>query len=135
MKKLRKYIKKAGQFVIALQLNLNTDGFTYDKWGSVQKCKKGDWLVKNAGDTYTVDGDVFAKTYRKVEPGKYVKTTPVWAEVALSPGHVKTIEGVSYYKAGDYIVYNNSDGTDGYCISAEKFELMYELDTSDSWSE
>ena len=42
MKNLRRYIKKADQFVIAVQLNLDTDGFTYDKWGSVQKCKKGD---------------------------------------------------------------------------------------------
>jgi hypothetical protein len=130
MKNLRRYIKKADQFVIAVQLNLDTDGFTYDKWGSVQKCKKGDWLVNNAGDTYTVDGEVFAKTYRQVEPGKYVKSTAVWAKVALSPGHVKTIEGVSHYAAGDYIVYNNRDGTDGYCISAEKFESMYELGVS-----
>ena len=130
MKNLRRYIKKADQFVIAVQLDLDTDGFTYSKWGGVQKCKKGDWLVNNAGDTYTVDGEAFAKTYRQVAPGHYVKTTPVWAEVALSPGHVKTIEGVSHYKAGDYIVYNNTDGTDRYCISAEKFESMYALDVS-----
>jgi hypothetical protein len=75
-----------------------------------------------------VDGEVFTKTYRKVNPGIYVKTTPIWAEVATQPGSVVTIEGESQYQSGDYLVSNNEDGTDAYCISAAKFESMYELD-------
>ncbi len=124
----QRYRKKADQYVIAVQLDLNTEGFTYQKWGANQKCKPGDWLIDNGGDIYTVDRDVFAKTYRKTQPGTYVKTTPIWAEVATEPGSVATKEGRSHYSAGDYLVSNNPDGTDAYCISAAKFESMYELD-------
>ena len=124
----RRYRKKADQFIVAVQLDLDTDGFTYLKWGAEQRCKRGDWLVDNEGDIYTVDSEVFAKTYRNAGPGIYVKTTPVWAEIADKPGRVITKEGESHYQAGDYLVYNNEDGTDAYCISAAKFESMYELD-------
>jgi hypothetical protein len=122
----RKYRKKADQFIVAVHLNLDTDGFSYRKWGAEQRCKRGDWIVDNNGDIYTVDGKVFDKTYRNIKPGHYVKTTPIWAEVASQPGSVTTKEGRSHYNAGDYLVYNNEDGTDAYCISAAKFESMYE---------
>ena len=124
----RKYKKKADSFVVAVQFNLDTDGFTYHKWGAEQRCKKGDWLVDNDGSIYTVDEEVFAKTYRKKSPGIYVKTTPIWAKVATEPGVVDTKEGKSHYNAGDYLVSNNEDGSDAYCMSAEKFNSMYELD-------
>ncbi len=124
----RRYRKKADQFVVAVRLQLDTAGFTYRKWGGEQRCKPGDWLVDNQGDIYTVDGEAFAKTYRCKGPGIYVKTTPIWAEVADRPGSVATKEGRSHYGVGDYLVYNNPDGTDAYCITAAKFESMYELD-------
>lgn len=124
----RRYRKKADQFVVAIQLNLETEGFTYWKWGAEQRCKQGDWIVDNAGEQHTVDGAVFARTYRRTSPGIYVKITPIWAEVAAESGKVATKEGVSHYQAGDYIVSNHEDGTDAYCISAIKFESMYELD-------
>jgi hypothetical protein len=124
----RRYKKRENQFVIAVQLDLDTQGFTYRKWGAEQKCKRGDWLLDNGGDVYSVDAEVFARTYRSVGAGKYVKTTPVWAEVAAESGSVVTKEGGSHYQAGDYLVYNNEDGTDAYCMGAEKFESMYELD-------
>ena len=124
----RRYKKKADQYVIAVQLQLDTDGFTYRKWGAEQRCKKGDWLVDNHGDIYTVDKEVFTRTYRQLKPGHYVKTTPIWAEIASDAGTVTTKEGVSNYQAGDYLVSNNEDGSDAYCISAAKFEAMYELD-------
>jgi hypothetical protein len=84
--------------------------------------------VDNNGDIYTVDGRVFARTYRSVGPGIYVKATPIWAEIATQLGSVPTKEGRSHYNAGDYLVSNNEDGTDAYCISAAKFESMYEPD-------
>jgi hypothetical protein len=124
----KRYRKKPNQFVIAIRLDLETEGFTYQKWGAEQRCKRGDWLVDNEGDIYTIDSEVFARTYRKVDTGKYVKTTPIWAEVASESGSVTTEEGKSHYKAGDYLVSNNEDGTDAYCISAAKFKAMYELD-------
>lgn len=124
----RRYRKKPNQFVVAIKIDLDTAGFTYRKWGAEQKCKAGDWLLDNNGDVYTVDGGVFAGTYRSVGPGVYVKTTPIWAERASQPGSVVTKEGRSHYRAADYLVSNNKDGTDAYCISAEKFNAMYELD-------
>lgn len=128
MAKRRRYRKKADQFVSAVQLDLATDGFTYRKWGAEQRAERGDWLVNNGSDVYTVDRKVFAKTYKRLRPGIYLKTTPVWAEVAVRAGSVKTKEGESRYRRGDYIVFNNRNGTDGYCMTAAKFRAMYTLD-------
>ena len=124
----RRYRKRADQFVVAVKLDLDTTGFSYRKWGAEQQCKKGDWIVDNNGDIYSIDAQVFAKTYRKSGAGTYVKTTPIWAEVATQPGRVATREGASHYQSGDYLVSNNEDGTDAYYISAAKFTTMYELD-------
>ena len=124
----KRYRKKPDQFVTAVKVDLDLDQFVYRKWGGEQRCKPGDWLVDNDGDVYTVDAEVFAKTYRQLSPGVYLKTTPIYAEQAMSDGRVKTKEGESAYRAGDYIVSNNADGSDAYCISAEKFEAMYEPD-------
>lgn len=124
----RRFRKRPEQSVVAVQLDLETAGFTYTKWGAEQRCKKGDWIVDNGGDIYSVDREVFEKTYRMVKPGIYVKTAPIWAEVAAQPGIVVTKEGESHYEKGDYLVSNNEDGTDAYCIKAKKFESMYELD-------
>lgn len=126
MSERRKYAKKASAAVVAVQLDLETSGFTYRKWDAEQRCKQGDWLVDNEGDHYTVDREVFARTYRGTSKGLYVKTTPVWAEVARSAGSVPTKEGESHYDAGDYIVFNEEDGGDGYCMKPAKFEEMYE---------
>jgi len=123
----QRYRKRPDQFVVAVQLDLDTRGFHYRKWGAQQHCKSGDWLVDNDGDIYTVDQAVFRRTYRRVATGRYVKTTPVWAEMATTPGAIRTKEGESHYQAGDYLVYNQPDQSDGYCVSAAKFEAMYEL--------
>ena len=127
---LSKYRKKPDQYVTAVQLDLDSNGFEYRKWGSTQQCKAGDWLVSNNGDTYTIDRDTFTRTYRQLEPGKYLKTSPVWAKRTTTEGSVSTNEGESHYRAGDYLVYNNEDGSDAYCVSREKFEAMYEADDS-----
>jgi len=44
------YVKREAQTVAAVQLDLDTKGFTYEKWGSTQTCKPGDWIVSNDGD-------------------------------------------------------------------------------------
>src|ERR1700722_15567721 len=126
MDKRRKYVKRASQFVVAVQFNLELDGFTYQKWGAKQRCKRGDWLVNNNGDVYTVDGQTFSRTYRATGPGTYVKTGPVWAEVAETAGEVSTKEGSTRYNAGDYLVYNELGGNDAYAVARQEFELMYE---------
>jgi hypothetical protein len=122
----QQFVKRASQFVIAVQVDLETEGFTYQKWGSTQTCKRGDWLVNNSGDTYTVDRDTFARTYRGKGPGIYVKATSVWAEIANEAGEVRTKEGATHYEPGDYLVYNEPDGGDGYAVSKTVFERMYE---------
>jgi hypothetical protein len=121
-----KYVKRASQPIVAVQLALDTHGFSYRKWGGIQNCKAGDWLVDNDGDIYTVDRETFGRTYRRVGSGTYVKTTPVWAEVAREAGSVQTKEGVTHYGVGDYLVFNEEQGGDAYAMSADKFAAMYE---------
>jgi hypothetical protein len=123
--KRRRYVRRPERSVVAVRLALDTDGLVYRKWGSEQRAKAGDWLLDNDGDVYTVDADVFERTYRQTGTGTYVKTTPIWAEQASRAGSIKTKEGVTHYEAGDYLVSNNSDGSDEYAISATKFESLY----------
>lgn len=123
----RRYVKRDTQFVVAVQLDLEMSGFTYQKWGATQTCKRGDWLLSNNGDVYTVDRESFARTYKAVGPGTYVKRAPVWAEVATTAGEVRTKEGSTHYEAGDYLVYNEPDGGDAYAVGKLAFEQMYEL--------
>ena len=121
----RAYVRRPERPVAAVRLSLDTDGLVYRKWGGEQRAKPGDWVVDNDGDVYTVDADVFARTYRQTGTGAYVKTTRVWAERADHKGTVKTKEGSTEYEAGDYLVSNNADGSDEYAISASKFEDLY----------
>ena len=126
MSRRRTYRKKTGSVITAVKLDLVTDGFKYQKWGSEQHCKPGDWLANNQGDTYTIDASTFTDTYERVSPGVYRKTSVIWAEQAQAAGVVTTKEGVSAYVAGDYIVSNNEDGTDGYTVPQSSFLKMYE---------
>ena len=112
--------------MIAVQLDLDTDGFQYRKWGAVQTCKPGDWIVQNQGEVYTVDREVFEATYQESGPGAYVKVAPVWAERVDRAGSVATKEGVTHYEAGWYLVSNDPDGRDSWAVAPEKFERMYE---------
>jgi hypothetical protein len=129
----QKYVKL--QTIVAVQLDLDTNGFSYQKWGGTQKCKRGDWLVWNGEDTYTVDQETFARTYRPTSrpgpvhrPGIYAKSSAVWAEPAKASGTIKTKEGTTDFKAGDYLVFNEPNGRDGYAIKKEKFDAMYDLE-------
>lgn len=121
----RKYRKKSSEYVTAVRLKLPTRGFFFRKWGARQRAKRGDWLVDNGGDVYTVDARVFARTYRRVGDGRYVKTAPVWAERAQHSGSVRTKEGRSHYRKGDYIVSNDRAGRERYKVSRAKFKSMY----------
>lgn len=121
-----KYRKRANQSVIAVQLALETSGFTYEKWGGTQTCKPGDWVVDSGDDVYTVDRESFARTYRPAGRGTYVKIAPVWAEVADRAGRVETKEGFTQYRAGDYLVFNEEGGGDPYAVDADRFVELYE---------
>ena len=124
----RRYVRRPDRPITAVRLPADSDGLVYRKWGGEQRAKPGDWIVDNDGDVYTVDADVFARTYRKVTNGAYVKTAPVWAERAATAGSVTTKEGSTQYQPGDYLVSNSSDGSDEYAMTAEKFEDLYTVD-------
>lgn len=124
----QRFRRRPDQAVAAVQLKLDTDGLRYRKWGGDQFARPGDWLVDNGGDVYTVEAESFARTYRQVGVGAYVKTAPVWAERAAQAGRVATKEGHTAYEAGDWLVSNDEDGGDAYAVSAGRFEKMYELD-------
>ena len=124
----QRFRRRPDQAVAAVQLNLETDGLRYRKWGHDQLAKPGDWLVDNGGDVYTVNADTFASTYRAVGRGAYLKSTPVWAERAGTAGSVTTREGATTYAAGDWLVSNREDGGDAYAITAAKFAQLYEPD-------
>jgi hypothetical protein len=123
----QQYLRRRNQFVVAVQLALETEGFSYRKWGSDQRCNAGDWLVNNDGDIYTVAEKEFARTYRELEPGHFWKATPIWAEKATASGSVQTLEGTTHYAAGDYVVADEKTGPATYAIGGKKFETMYEL--------
>lgn len=123
---MKKYSKRKEFIVTAVQLNLNTEGLNYKKWGSNQLAKSGDWVVDNNGECYTINKESFEKTYKMLSPGVYHKEGFVWAEKTTRRGWVSTKEGKSHYNYGDYIVCNNEDLTDAYCVSKEDFENMYE---------
>jgi Tfp pilus assembly protein PilP len=125
MQGFQKYRKRVNSIVTAVQLKLETTGFTYTKWGGVQQCEQGDWIIDNNGDIYTIKSDIFTKTYLEISTGRYIKTALIWARVATESGVIKTEEGSSEYKPGDYIVFNEGD-VNGYCMNAEKFNEMYE---------
>jgi hypothetical protein len=126
MSERRKYRKREKQVVHAVRLDLDTDGFTYRKWGTEQRCKRGDWIVDNHGEVYTVDGGSFAETYRLVGDATYEKFAPVWAAPVDAAGAVPTKEGTTQYQAGAYVVSNKEDGGDSYAVEKAEFERMYE---------
>lgn len=120
------FVKRAGHEVVAIQLTVDTDGFSYRKWGGVQQCKPGDWVVQNNGEVYSVDRETFAHTYQEQSLGVYRKVSPVWAERTEQSGSIATKEGVTHYPAGAYLVSNDAAGTDSYAVAAAVFEAMYE---------
>jgi hypothetical protein len=126
--KLVRYRRKASQFVTAVRLNLDTKGLRYRKWGGEQVGKRGDWLVDNQGDVYTVDATSFRRTYKQRSPGVFVKVAPVWARLAQENGTILTKEGTTRYRRGDFLVFNKANAKDGYATSRAKFRAMYVRD-------
>lgn len=126
MSELKKYRRREDTRIVAVQLDLDTEGFVYQKWGGPQRCKRGDWLVRNGEETYTVDREVFARTYAPVGPGVYERTGVVWAERAGESGAVETLEGRTEYAAGDYLVFENPQREGAYAVGADRFEALYE---------
>jgi len=124
----RRYRKREQEPIVAIQINLETLGVAYNKWGGCQQSKRDDWLVLNGKSTYTINNDSFLATYVKVGHGHYIKTAPVWAYSATASGEIRTKEVASDYVSGNYIVSNNMDQSDSYVVRKDDFERMYKLD-------
>jgi hypothetical protein len=102
--------------------------FKYHKWGDTQQCKPYDWLVRtHTGEVYTIDEKSFLNTYTPISDVHYEKTVGVYAHQSDEDGSIKTKEGITHYKAGDWIVFNDKELTDGYAISDDKFRKLYEV--------
>ena len=132
---VKRYRRRDNTHVTAIPLDLiaNPDNqpgnplFNYHKWGDTQTAKTGDWLVKNGDEVYTIERQTFEDTYTATDtPGQYIKTGNVWAKRASEPGMIQTKEGSTRYEAGDYLVFNDSEGKDGYAVSANRFLQLYE---------
>ena len=121
------YKAKASSIISAVQLNLDTQGFTYENWGDQQTCHAGDWLVNgDSGDCYTITNESFLRTYQETSPGRYRKHAIIRATQATTAGKIKTQEGSTSYEAGDYLIENDEDGTDTYAINQKRFHELYE---------
>jgi hypothetical protein len=125
---VQEFRRRERTFVTAVRLDLDTKGFIYQKWGGAQQCKKGDWIINNQSDIYTIDAEIFDRTYQMVSAGQYEKTGTVWAERASESesGTIQTKEGSTAYSKGDYLVFNDPDRKDGYAMGPEKFRELYE---------
>ena len=126
MSELKQWMPKPDATVIAVQINLDIEGFAYVKWGAEQHCSPGDWLVDNDGDVYTISDDTFAKTYRLEGPGLYRKIAPVWARVAQGKGTIRSEEGETEYEPGDYVVFHAPDAELGWAVKPDKFHARYD---------
>ncbi len=121
-----RYRKRPQYHVTAVQLDLDFEALSYNKWGSQQTARPGDWLINNNGDIYTVEKEYFRNHYEKISPGVYEKTGEIWAEPASEAGEIHTKEGKTAYRAGDYLVFDRETGGEGYAITKQTFEKMYE---------
>jgi hypothetical protein len=56
MGSLKEFRRRERTTVAAVRLDLETEGFTYRKWGGPQQCKGGDWIVHSGDDTCAMVG-------------------------------------------------------------------------------
>jgi len=123
--KRREFTPRDNKYVEAIKLDLDFDGFTFQKWGHSQKCKRNDWLIFSEGDTYTVDHEYFLQHFKTQSPGRWKKVGKICAEEAEENGFVQTLEGKTNYKKGDFIVSNYGKGGDQYAIPRIVFHNKY----------
>jgi len=108
---------REGQEVTAIHLNLNLDAFIHQKWGRIQGAKHGNWRVERDGQVHIVAEKSFEQTYKKIGPATYTKNGSTWAAPAAEAGIIVTQEGETHFRHGDYIVWNDAAGSDGYAVT------------------
>lgn len=128
MEPRKRYRERADRFVTAIRMNLETDCFV--RRGSSLLLARGDWLVYDGNSTYMVDAELFAEKYRLIGyDGRYAKIATVWVEVADRYGQMMTKDGVCEYAPGDRLVFHDPGEEEGFCMSPEEFERIYELES------
>lgn len=125
---LKRYRRRDDAIVAAVRIDLDTDGFTYRKWGGEQVVRPSDWLVDNGREVYPVDAGTFAETYAPIAPGQYRKTARVWARQAEAEGRVASTSGWTRYAAGDMVVFASAAQNDGWAVPCEDFLALYRPD-------
>ena len=109
-----------------MRLDLDTDGFTYRKWGGTQRCKQGDWLVNNGGDIYTIDQETFSRTYRRGRGRPVRERESGLGGASHVGGFDHDQRRIDRHEVGDFLVFNDPDGRDGYAVTAARFHELYE---------
>ena len=92
--------------------------------GDQLRARAGDWWVCDGADRWSVDGEIFARTYVRIGGDRYRKVAAVTAAVISEPLTVPTLEGVVSGSPGDYLVGN--PGGDVWVIPAAVFTARYE---------
>ena len=84
----------------------------------------GDWLVTDGTEEWTVAPGVFARSYRPLPDGRFVKVAPVRAARLDRTAEVPTLEGVARAEAGDWVLC----GVDGelWTVTDTFFRAHYE---------
>lgn len=94
--------------------------------GSALSARAGDWLITDGVQEWTVEADIFARTYRRLPDGRFAKDAPVDAVRTDRPLDVPTLEGVARAEAGDWVL----RGVDGelWPVSDAYFRSTYTPD-------
>lgn len=93
--------------------------------GETMQARAGDWRVTNdEGRTWSVDPDIFLRTYRQLAGDRWRRTGDVRARPAAPGEVVESLEGRQTAKTGDWVI----EGAQGerWVTSARHFEANYE---------
>lgn len=124
---MKQYERRPDGLIIAIQIRLDLEagGIAYRKWDSEQWGKRGDWLINDDGDTYTVSAENFANDYELSESGLYRNTAKVWAEEATGSGFVEIRGGTAPFVEGNMLVFSDPDRKEGQVFFYNKFNRLY----------
>lgn len=101
------------------------------EWGKLSG-DKGCWIICNAeeDDLYLCDEDVFERNYAQLPDSKheYHKVGTVLAREMEKPFALKTVDGVQYGVAGDFVVRSSESQSDGdaWVIDRKTFNKIYQ---------
>lgn len=127
MSAYRRYKRKGNEVVIAIQLDLDTEGFSYQKQGAERRCNAQDWLLSDRSGTYAVDDSTFARAFEEIGVGQYTMVGIVRAKVSDSAGHIRVGQRKVPHEPGDYLVWDESTQSIGYAVPKDWFEASYVL--------